>query len=162
LISYREHGKRFNYRVAAIIIIDNHVLLQTAEGEGFWILPGGRCELMETSQEALVREMKEELDVKVEIGSLVWIVENFFGFDTELWHEIGLYYTAGLPNSSPILSLEELTCEDTGLQILFRWFKLEDIDTIKLYPSFLKSGLKDIPVIPTHLIHRDGVLESAG
>jgi ADP-ribose pyrophosphatase YjhB (NUDIX family) len=161
LISYSEEGQRFNFRVAAIIIVDDSVLLQTAEGEGFWTLPGGRCELMETSQEALIREMKEELDIKVEIGNLVWIVENFFGFDTELWHEIGLYYTVNLPDSTPFLSLKEFSCEDTGLEILFRWFNLEDIVKIKLYPSFLKDRLKDIPAIPTHLVHRDGVLESA-
>ena len=162
MISYREHGKRFNYRVAAIILVDNHILLQIAEGEGFWTLPGGRCELMETSQEALIREIKEELDTEVVPGDLVWIVENFFDFNTEFWHEIGLYYKVNVLHATPFLSFNNFTCDDTGLQILFRWFNLNDIDTIELYPSFLKSGLKDIPVIPTHLIHRDGVLESAG
>ena len=162
MISYSEDGQRFNYRVAAIIIVDDRVLLQTAEGEDFWTLPGGRCELMETSIETLLREMKEELKTDVEIGNLVWIVENFFGFESESYHEMGLYYTVTIPDTATFLSLNEFSCEDTGLEISFKWFDLENINTLKLYPSFLKAGLKDIPVIPTHLVHRDGVLESAG
>ena len=160
MITYCEGGQRFNYRVAAIITVDDHILLQTAEGEGFWTLRGGHCELMETSNEALRREMKEELDIEVEIGNLVWIVENFFGFDTELYHEIGLYYTVSLPDSTPFRSFNEFTCEDSGLNISFKWFNIEDIDTLNLYPSFLKTGLKDIPSTPTHLVHRDGVSHS--
>lgn len=161
MITYCEDGQRFNYRVAAIIIIDNHVLLQTAEGEGFWTLPGGRCELMETSKEALVREMIEELETEVEVGNLAWIVENFFGFDSESYHEIGLYYTVTIPNAASFLSSAEFSCEDNGLEISFKWFDMEDIDRLQLYPSFLKAGLRDIPFIPTHLVHRDGILESA-
>lgn len=148
--------------MAAIITVDNHVLLQTAEGEGFWTLPSGRCELMETSSEALLREMKEELDIEVEVSSLVWIVENFFGFDSESYHEIGLYYTVTIPDSTPFPLFTEFSCEDNGLEIAFKWFNIEDTNTLKLYPSFLKTGLKDIPSTPTHLVHRDGVLESAG
>lgn len=56
---------------AAIIIKDNQVLIaQRAPGEnlaGKWEFPGGKIELGETPQECLKREIKEELDVDVEV-----------------------------------------------------------------------------------------------
>jgi hypothetical protein len=106
--------------------------------------------------------MKEELETELEAGNLAWIVENFFGFDSESYHEIGLYYTVTIPDAAPFLSFTEFSCEDNGLEISFKWFAMEDIDQLQLYPSFLKTGLKDIPETPVHLVHRDGVLESAG
>ena len=46
---------RFNYRVGAIVLHGQRVLLQGVEGEEFWTLPGGRGELLEPAREALAR-----------------------------------------------------------------------------------------------------------
>ena len=64
--------------VAAIIIKDGHVFAtQRGYGEwkGWWEFPGGKMEAGESPQEALRREIKEELDADVSVGELLETVE---------------------------------------------------------------------------------------
>lgn len=65
-------------RVVAGIIKEGNKILgaQRGHGEfkGFWEFPGGKIEEQETKEEALVREMKEELGVLVEVGEKVWTI----------------------------------------------------------------------------------------
>ena len=64
--------------VAAIIIKDGKVFAtQRGYGEfkGWWEFPGGKIEGGERPQEALVREIREELDAEIEVGDLLETVE---------------------------------------------------------------------------------------
>ena len=45
------------------------------EFKGKWEFPGGKIEAGETSQQALIREIQEELDVKIEVGELIDSIE---------------------------------------------------------------------------------------
>lgn len=64
--------------VAAIIIQDDKVFA-TQRGYGDfkdgWEFPGGKVEEGETPQEALVREIKEELDTVIEVGDFLYTVD---------------------------------------------------------------------------------------
>ena len=64
--------------VAAIIIKDGQVFAtQRGYGEfkGWWEFPGGKMETGESPQEALKREIREELDAEVEVRELLETVE---------------------------------------------------------------------------------------
>jgi 8-oxo-dGTP diphosphatase len=64
--------------VAAIIIKGNEVFAtQRGYGEfkGWWEFPGGKIEAGECPKEALVREIKEELDAEIIVGDLLDTVE---------------------------------------------------------------------------------------
>ena len=65
--------------VAAAIIKYENKIFATQRGygefEGGWEFPGGKIEIGETASQALVREIKEELDVEVEVGELIDTVE---------------------------------------------------------------------------------------
>lgn len=64
--------------VAAIIIKDGEVFAtQRGYGEfkGWWEFPGGKIESGECPQEALVREIREELNAEIEVGDLLETVE---------------------------------------------------------------------------------------
>jgi 8-oxo-dGTP diphosphatase len=61
-------------RLQAAIVRDNQLLLVqcTMPGEpAFWVLPGGGREIGESDVEALVRELREELGVEIEVGRVV-------------------------------------------------------------------------------------------
>lgn len=66
-------------RVVAAIIIENGKVFATQRGYGEfkdgWEFPGGKIEPGETPQEAIVREIKEELDTEVEVIELLDTVE---------------------------------------------------------------------------------------
>ena len=64
--------------VAAIIIKDNQVYAtQRGYGEfkGWWEFPGGKTETGESLEDALKREIREELGAEIEVGELLDIVE---------------------------------------------------------------------------------------
>ena len=64
--------------VAAIIIRDGEVFAtQRGYGEwkGWWEFPGGKIEPGECPQEALKREIKEELDAEIAVGDLLDTVD---------------------------------------------------------------------------------------
>ena len=66
-------------RVVAAIIIDDGKVFATQRGYGEfkdgWEFPGGKIDVGETPEEALVREIKEELDTVVEVNELLDTVE---------------------------------------------------------------------------------------
>ena len=65
--------------VTAAIIIQDGKVFATQRGygdlKGWWEFPGGKMEPGETPQEALTREILEELDAEIEIGELLDTVE---------------------------------------------------------------------------------------
>ncbi len=64
--------------VAAVIKKDNKIYAtQRGYGEfkGGWEFPGGKIEANETSQEALVREIKEELETVIKVNDLIDTIE---------------------------------------------------------------------------------------
>ena len=66
-------------RVVAAVIRDKDRIFATQRGygnyKGWWEFPGGKIETGETPQEALKREIREELDTIVEVGDLIDCVE---------------------------------------------------------------------------------------
>lgn len=71
-------------KVVAGIIIDSDKVLIARRGSkesfaGGWEFPGGKIEAGETPQEALIRELKEELDVTISIGELCAEITHNYG-----------------------------------------------------------------------------------
>lgn len=66
-ITYVSNRKKFNYRVCAIIISNNKILAMHDECSPYFYLPGGRVQMGETAEHAVVREVEEELNITPKI-----------------------------------------------------------------------------------------------
>lgn len=66
-------------KVVAAVIRENNRIFATQRGygewKGGWEFPGGKIEEGETAKEALIREIMEELETKIEIGEWIDTVE---------------------------------------------------------------------------------------
>lgn len=66
-------------RVVAAVIRKENEIFCTQRGygdfKGYWEFPGGKIEDGETPQEALIREIKEELDVDISVGNMIKTIE---------------------------------------------------------------------------------------
>ncbi len=71
--------ERKTIRVVAAVILQDEQVLATQRGYGkykdWWEFPGGKVEEGETPEMAIVREIREELDVHIEVESFLTTVE---------------------------------------------------------------------------------------
>ncbi len=156
MITFQKNDARFNYRIVGIAIHENKVLLHKAENDDFWALPGGRAEFFESSEETLRREMKEEINVDVSINRLIWIVENFFVYDDQKFHELAMYYLMNFQQHSYVLKEKQsFYGNEEGVRLIFKWFDIDELGNITLYPSFLKGKLKSIPKEIEHIVYTE-------
>lgn len=78
--------ERRDIEVVAAIIVEGEQLLATRRGygrwKGWWEFPGGKIEPGETHQQALCREIREELDVEIGVGGKIVTI----GYDYPDFH----------------------------------------------------------------------------
>ncbi len=74
-----ERERKKVIEVVAAIIKNDDKIFATQRGYGEfkdgWEFPGGKMETGETPQQALIREIKEELEIDIEVGELIDTVE---------------------------------------------------------------------------------------
>ena len=111
--------------VAAAIIVKDNRIFATQRGYGEfkdgWEFPSGKIEPGESAQEALVREIREELDVDIRVGKLLETVE----YDYPEFH----------------LTMHCFICELLSEEIVLkehedaRWLKKEELDSVGWLPA---------------------------
>jgi ADP-ribose pyrophosphatase YjhB (NUDIX family) len=154
MVSFARDGVRFHFRVVGVCVNAGHVLLCRAGTTDHWFMPGGRVELGETAEDALRREMREELDAHVAVGRLLWVVENHYTLVGERTHLLELMFAMELPAASPLLALDhERHTTDSGVSLTIRWHALDALERVVLKPNFLPAALRALPEQPRHVVH---------
>lgn len=115
-------------KVVAAVIIDNKKVFATQRGYGeykdWWEFPGGKIEAGESPEEALKREILEELDTKIEVRSLIKAVE----YDYPNFHLSMLCYQARIISGSLILKEHENA----------KWLEKAELNSVNWLPADLE------------------------
>lgn len=82
-ISFKVENAKFNYRVCAVIISEGRILAIHDERSPYFYLPGGRVEMGETVEHAVIREVQEELCITPKIIRPLWMNQAFFTEDVD-------------------------------------------------------------------------------
>ncbi len=90
-ITIIEKNKRFACRAGIIIFNEKKDKVLIEDQGDFCRLPGGRIEFFEDSETTITRELKEELNIKLDIA-LKYISEMIIKQGDIKYHEIGFYY----------------------------------------------------------------------
>jgi hypothetical protein len=100
--------------------------------------------------------MKEELGVEVSIKRLVWIIENFNAYETKGLHELGFYYLAELNSECNLPSIQgDFEGNENNIKLVFRWFEINEISKLDIYPKFLKNNINLPPENIQHVVNED-------
>lgn len=120
-------------RVSAAVIIDGNRVLAAERGygeyRGYWEFPGGKRESGETGEDAIVREIREEL------GAVI-AVDGFIGTIEHSYHDFQLVmdcYTAHIQKGA-IEAKEHMA---------LRWLSLDELDSV----SWLPADIKILPAV---------------
>ena len=111
--------------VVAAIIIDKEKVFATQRGYGEfkdgWEFPGGKMEQGETPQQALMREIQEELDTEIEVGELLDTVE----YDYPNFHLTMHCFLCTIKSGDLVLKEHEAA----------KWLTKETIDSVDWLPA---------------------------
>ncbi|MBQ9935375.1 MAG: (deoxy)nucleoside triphosphate pyrophosphohydrolase [Lachnospiraceae bacterium] len=112
-------------RVVAAIIKHEDKIFATQRGygefEGGWEFPGGKIEEGETPQEALKREIMEELDTEISVGKLIDTIE----YDYPTFHLSMDCFWAEIVSGKLVLKEHEAA----------KWLTKAELDSVEWLPA---------------------------
>ena len=154
-IKMKTDDYNFKFRVSGLIIRNNKLLLVDMDNSGFLCLPGGYVELGETTEDAVKRELAEEIGKDVIIKKYLGVVENYFinKFSKKM-HEISFYYIMDFAGTDIEETNFTLIENDKGhnIKLDFKWININEIDKFDIRPKFLKDLFKNNNLEFNHLI----------
>ncbi|EXB25322.1 NUDIX domain protein [Acinetobacter baumannii 1437282] len=99
---------------------------------------GGGIEFGETSTQAIVREVFEEIQQQIRKSRLLGVLENLFTFDGQQGHEIVFVYEAEFIDSHIYKQHHIQGCETNGHTYIAQWLSREQI-ALNQYPVYPKG-----------------------
>lgn len=156
-ITFKTEEGRFNYRVCGMIIHEGKILAMHDQRSPYYYLPGGRVQLGETVEEAVLREIREELEIDAKIVRPLWFNQGFFTEDVsgERFHEICLYFLLNVSHTDLLSKGETFTLSEGNQRHVFEWLAFDRLKAEYFYPIFLKEKIFELPEALTVIANYD-------
>ena len=138
---------RFSLRAAALILQNNQLLVIQNDTARCCYTIGGGVRIGETTEEAVLRECREETGLDWQIERLVFVQERFYCADDTQHHELVFFYLMK-PPAVPIPSGQNTDQMDERLC----WLPLDKLEDAPLVPAFLKEAMRKLPQTVTHMV----------
>ena len=131
-------GCKLNIRTGVIIKYNNKVLVELSKIGGHSTIPGGRIHINEKSDDAAVRELREEIELSIDKNRLRHkkTIENFFVYEGFNYHEIYFIYEYDL-NDIEATQLGNKKDNADNKKTYFEFIDLENIDKVNILPKIL-------------------------
>mgnify|MGYP001598521382 CR=1 FL=1 len=121
-----------------VVVKGGRLLLCHTKGKRNTYLPGGHIDFGERAQDALERELREELGVKSRAGRFIGVVEHCYRRGGKLQCEINLVFDVKAKKLKP--GKKPISRED---YIEFFWIPLAEIGRSALEPRVLRDVIGD-------------------
>lgn len=129
-------NNHFEVCVRGVILRDDKILvchhIKDRDKTGYYFLPGGHVEFGEKAEDALRRELKEELNLSIKEISYMGTIENIFEQNKEKHHEINLVFNVMADK------IEDKSQED---HIEFLFLDKEKFTKAKVLPLTLRDAI---------------------
>lgn len=140
-------GVKFNFRVGLLVKMKKKVLVECNQDYDFVVLPGGRVKTLESSEDALIREINEEMKIDLTNYNLefIGIDENFFELDNIKYHELYFIYKIEIDENNEDFK-DGMINYDSKVNY-YKWVDILDLKEVNLLPKSL------INIIDSNGIH---------
>lgn len=142
-------GMKLNVRAGIMIIKDNKLLLHKNDNRDNYCLPGGGIKFLESSEEAIKREIKEETGLDIKVDEFVSTIENLFEHDGIKFHEIYFIYKGSFVED---IDTDKIIINKEGKPIKYGFVDIDKIDDYYILPVVTKDILKNNN---SHIINRE-------
>ena len=122
-ISFVSGNDKFNYRVCAMIVSDGKILAMHDDRSPYYYLPGGRVAIGETAEDAIIREVQEELGVILKIVRPLWLNQAFFTEDVDNlnYHELCIYFLMDIADTDLLTRGKQFISNEGSRLHTFEW-----------------------------------------
>ena len=150
-ISFKTGNEIFNYRVCAMMISDGKILAMHDERSPYYYLPGGRVAIGETAENAVIREVQEELGITSKIDRPLWLNQAFFTEDVDniRFHELCIYFLMDITETDIFSRGNAFTTKEGNRTHAFEWLEFDRLKDEYFYPLFLKEDIYNLPNVFT-------------
>lgn len=130
---------KFNYRAGLLITKNNKVLVECNPDYDFVTIPGGRVKTKESSIDALIRELEEEMHITISKEEVRFksVIENFFELDNKDYHELFFLYKLNVEDKDDRF-MEDMINYDSE-KSYYKWVDKDKLDEVNLLPKPIRK-----------------------
>ena len=134
-----------------MMISDGKILAMHDDRSPYYYLPGGRVAISETAENAVIREVQEELGVTPKIVRPLWLNQAFFTEDVDNlnYHELCIYFLMDITDTDLLTRGKQFTSNEGHRIHTFEWLEFERLKDEYFYPLFLKKDIFNLPNVFT-------------